>query len=195
MWSTLQRILIPSWPADRTKIGGQPIGDAWPLKVLAQGTEAQGSTSIAATIQPFHKLTQWLGYSLTVPFARVLGVKVINDDLGTGLPEYRNGGLFVDLGVLKLKPEIAQQHTAAGQDLPTFSPTEDAIVEWRSMTVALLDELFALVSARFAQLGTQLSMAQMLEAGTWKGGRELAAKLRPATKSSPIIIAGDGTLF
>jgi hypothetical protein len=58
-----------------------------------------------------------------------------------------------------------------------------------------LDELFILVSARFAEQGIKLNMAQMLEAGTWKGGRELAAKLRPDTKSSPILIDGDGTLF
>jgi hypothetical protein len=35
----------------------------------------------------------------------------------------------------------------------------------------------------------------MLEAGSWKSGRELAAKKRPETKSSPILIDGDGTLF
>ncbi|KAH8668829.1 hypothetical protein BX600DRAFT_460779 [Xylariales sp. PMI_506] len=190
LWSTLQRVLIPSWPADRPTIDGHPIGDAWPLKVLTDGAQSK-----AAAIQPFHKLTQWLGYSLTVPLQRVLGLEVVNTHLGTGLPEYRNGGLFVDLGVLSLKPEVAARHTAAGQELPTIAPTDDAIVEWRAMTVALLDELFKLISSKFAQEGVKLNMAQMLEAGTWKGGRELAAKFRPTTKSSPIIIDGDGTLF
>ncbi|KAH8693211.1 hypothetical protein BGW36DRAFT_302345 [Talaromyces proteolyticus] len=197
MWSVLQRILIPSWPADRPIIQGQPVGDAWPLQVLSQAitTGSSITTSTAGSIQPFHKLTQWLGYSIIVPFVRILGMKVTNEELGTGLPEYRNGGLFIDLGILSLKPEIEQQHTAAGEDLPRLPPTADAIVEWRAMTVALLDELFVLVSSKFAEQGTKLSMAQMLEAGTWKGGRELAAKLRPETKSSPIILDGDGTLF
>lgn len=194
MWSVLQRILIPSWPADRPTIDGQPIGDAWPLQILAQAAPTTLAKS-AEAIQPFHKLTQWLGYSLIVPFVRVLGMTVVNEELGTGLPEYRNGGLFVDLGILNLKPGIAQQHTIPSEQLPRLAPTADAIVEWRAMTVALLDELFVLVSARFAEQGIKLSMAQMLEAGTWKGGRELAAKLRPKTKSSPIILDGDGTLF
>lgn len=190
LWTTLQAILIPAWPKDRPTIDGQPIGDAWPLQILAQGT-----ADASAAIQPFHKLTQWLGYSLTVPFVRILGLGLVNDQLGTGLPEYRNGGLFVDLGALTLKPQVARANTSAGETLPCFSPTDDVIVEWRAMTVALLDELFQLVSAAFAAQGTTLSMAQMLEAGTWKGGRELAAKLRPTTKSSPILLNGDGTLF
>ncbi|EFX03998.1 conserved fungal protein [Grosmannia clavigera kw1407] len=199
LWSTLQAILIPAWPQDRPTINGRPIGDAWPLQVLAQRAERRSpkSTAAADAIQPFHKLTQWLGYSLTVPFVRILGLGVVNDQLGTGLPEYRNGGLFVDLGALTLKAAVAEANTdtAGGEVLPRFSPTEDVIVEWRAMTVALLDELFKLVSTTFAAKGTKLTMAQVLEAGTWKGGRELAAKLRPQTKSSPILLNGDGTLF
>lgn len=197
LWSTLQSALIPSWPKDRTHVYGKPVGDAWPLKVLEQTAKGAGTQITASTaIQPFHKLTQWLGYSLTVPFVRVLGFKVINAELGTGLPEYRNGGLFVDLGVLQLKPEVLKQGCAAsGQSLPIFPATSDPIVEWRAMTVALLDELHKIVSAQFAKEGVQLTMAQMLEAGTWKGGRELAAKHRPETRSSPILIEGDGTLF
>ncbi|EON96768.1 putative duf1688 domain protein [Phaeoacremonium minimum UCRPA7] len=197
LWSTLQDVLIPSWPKDRTHIDGKPVGDAWPLKVLELAAEKAGTSATAGTaIQPFHKLTQWLGYSLTVPFVRVLGFQVINGELGTGLPEYRNGGLFVDLGVLQLKPDVLKQGCAAsGQSLPMYSAISDTIVEWRAMTVALLDELHKLVSAQFAKEGVQLTMAQMLEAGTWKGGRELAAKYRPETRSSPILIDGDGTLF
>lgn len=196
LWSTLQSILIPSWPKNRTQIRGQPIGDAWPLRVLveAAGTDVKDAETVA--IQPFHKLTQWLGYSLTVPFVRILGLKAVNDDLGTGLPEYRNGGLFSDLEVLTLKPEVLEEgRKASGQELPMYPATGDVIVEWRAMTVALLDELFKIVSQEFAKQGVTLSMAQMLEAGTWKGGRELAAKFRPETKSSPILMDGDGTLF
>jgi hypothetical protein len=137
-----------------------------------------------------------MAYSLTVPFMRVLKREWRNLELGTGLPEYRNGGLFVDLGILKLKEATLNQGLESSKkELPIFDATGDVIVEWRAMTVALLDKLHELLSDRFAGQGVSLSMPQMLEAGTWKGGRELAAKFRPQTKSSPILIEGDGTLF
>ncbi|KAM5349775.1 hypothetical protein ACJ41O_006280 [Fusarium nematophilum] len=196
LWSALQKLLIPSWPKDRTHIDGQPVGDAWPLQVLAAQSKTDGNESPRHTIQPFHKLTQWLGYSLMVPFVRLLGVQWTNAELGTGLPEYRNGGLFVDLGVLVLKEQaLADGLQTSGQKLPGFSATSDVIVEWRAMTVALLDELHNVISEKFALEGVSLSMAQMLEAGSWKSGRELAAKYRPETRSSPILVLGDGTLF
>lgn len=116
--------------------------------------------------------------------------------LGTGLPEYRNGGLFVDMKVLQLKDSVLKQGLEASTtDLPKFSDKGDVVVEWRAMTVALLDELYSMITTRFSERGINLSMAQMLEAGTWKGGRELAAECRPLTRSSPILLDGDGTLF
>lgn len=132
---------------------------------------------------------------------RVLGLTVTNLTLGTGLPEYRNGGLFVDLGVLTLNSATLEDGRAQNsedtseQALPKYSAVGDTIVEWRAMTVALLDELYTIISAHFSKKGFELSMAQMLEAGTWKGGRELAAERRPSTRSSPILMDGDGTLF
>lgn len=194
LWSILQRILLPAWSSNRPRINDQPIGDAWPLRVLQDKSGDSGNPT--AGIHPFHKLTQWLGYSLTVPFMKVLKLKWINIETGTGLPEYRNGGLFVDMGVLKLKPEVLSKGIeASGQALPLFSSTGDVIVEWRAMTVALLDELHKLVNNILAPQGVSLSLPQLLEAGSWKSGRELAAKYRPETRSSPILIDGDGTLF
>ncbi|KAF5641679.1 DUF1688 domain protein [Fusarium sp. NRRL 25303] len=190
LWNTLQKLLIPAWPKTRTHIRGYPFGDAWPLAVLGD------SSSDTGIIQPFHKLTQWLGYSLKVPFIRILGREWTNTQLGTGLPEYRNGGLFVDMGVLTLNPQTLQAAQAAsGQDLPLLDATSDAIVEWRAITVALLDRVHVLISKRFAEKGVAITMAQMLGAGSWKAGREIAARLRPSTKSSPILIDGDGTIF
>ncbi|KAF4471915.1 urg3 [Fusarium albosuccineum] len=196
LWSSLQDALIPSWPSNRTVFEGKPIGDAWPLAVLAEIADKTGDKEEKNKIQPFHKLTQWLAYSLSVPFERQLGYKWKSRDLGTGLPEYRNGGLFVDLGVLKLKEkdlEVGKQ--ASGQALPQFDSSEDTIVEWRALTVALLDELHGTISKKFEAKGVTLSLLQMLEAGTWKSGRELAAELRPETKSSPILVISDGTLY
>ncbi len=117
-------------------------------------------------------------------------------ELGTGLPEYRNGGLFVDLQALQLKEATSVAGLeASGTKLPLFDATSDVIVEWRAMTVALLDRLHQVISEKFGAQGVHITMAQMLEAGSWKSGRELAALHRPETKSSPILIAGDGTLF
>ncbi|CAD0112397.1 unnamed protein product, partial [Aureobasidium uvarum] len=192
-WMTLQKLLIPIWPKDRTQIDGTPIGDAWPLAVLEKQNNGQDSNK---TIQPFHKLTQWLAYSLMVPFVRLGRYSWRNSELGTGLPEYRNGGLFVDLGVLTLKPKALERgQQTSGQELPMFKDSGDEIVEWRALTVALLDEVYNIIKKDMNEKGVQLSMAQMLEAGSWKSGRELAAQRRPETKSSPILIDGDGTLF
>ena len=131
-----------------------------------------------------------------MPFVRILELSWVNQDLGTGLAEYRNGGVFVDIEVLKLKADVLEQgRRHSGRELPQFEATSDVIVEWRAMTVALLDQLHMNLATRFSKDGISLSLCQMLEAGTFKAGRELAAKHRPASRSSPILISGDGTLF
>ena len=96
----------------------------------------------------------------------------------TGLPEYRNGGLLVDTGLLTLKKEDTEQglktyqkvNTSKGVEVvPTFEPGDDVIVEWRAVTVGFLDELLTAVNKRLGLDGnSKLSLAQMLEAGTWK---------------------------
>ncbi|KAH7357455.1 hypothetical protein BKA66DRAFT_473312 [Pyrenochaeta sp. MPI-SDFR-AT-0127] len=192
-WDVLQTLLIPVWPKDRTTVNNQSIGDAWPLSTLKnqQANTVEDETNY---IQPFHKLTQWLAYSLMVPFQRILGIQWTETDSLTALPEYRNGGLFVDLGVLSLKKDALDAGLkASGGDLPLFKANDDVIVEWRAMTLVLVDKLYELVLKRMD--GVHLTMAQLLEAGTWKSGREIAAKKRPETKSSPIIIESDGTVF
>lgn len=198
LWDILQKLLIPVWPSNRTRVRDCPVGDAWPLSTL--GATVGDKRPSAEVIQPFHKLTQWLAYSLTVPLQRLLGVQWENMHLMTGLPEYRNGGLFVDMGVLSLKPDVVKAATKDEKSqLCSFDASDDVIVEWRAMTVALLDRIAPLVVERLATSTNQpdltISMAQILEAGTWKAGRELAAKLRPETRSSPILVESDGTVF
>jgi hypothetical protein len=190
-WDVLQSLLIPIWPKDRTTIGGHPIGDAWPLSTLQKQAKSDNST---AGIQPFHKLTQWLTYSLMVPFVRILGIQWVNTESLTALAEYRNGGIFVDLGALSLKKEALERGLkASSQQLPLFDAGDDVIVEWRAMTVVLLDIVYKMILSRME--GVHLTLAQVLEAGTWKSGREIAAQRRPDTKSSPILIKSDGTVF
>jgi hypothetical protein len=88
---------------------------------------------------PFHKLSQWLAYSLIEPLEWA-GYEVVEIDGLTGLPEYRNGGLFLDSGVLRLKdPAEAERAHEVGSRL---------VVEWRALTVALLDRIAPLVRER-----------------------------------------------
>ena len=130
-------------------------------------------------------------------FSRFQNVTWINQELGTGLAEYRHGGIFIDIPMLQLKPNMLEEgQRNSGQSVPQFDVASDVIIEWRAMSIALLDELYEGIKGKFAQGKTPLSMSQMLEPGTFKAGRELAAKNRPSTKSSPILISGgDGTLF
>lgn len=198
LWSALQQVLLPIWPTDRTQVDGKAIGDAWPSSTLEKSAAYTKTHDATLAIQPFHKLTQWLTYSLMVPFTRILGLKWKNSQFLTGLPEYRNGGLFVDMGVLVLRENVLAQGLANSTEaLPLFNPSDDVIVEWRALTVSLLDITHKLVNERLIAAGAKnaLSLAQVLEAGTWKAGRILAAEKRPETKSSPILILSDGTLF
>jgi hypothetical protein len=130
-----------------------------------------------------------------VPFQRVLGKEWINVESLTALAEYRNGGLFVDFGVLSLKKDALDRGLkASGGNLPLFDAGDDVVVEWRAMTLVLIDILYEQILTRLDS-GVHLTLAQVLEAGTWKSGREIAAQRRPDTKSSPILINSDGTLF
>ncbi len=109
---------------------------------------------------PFHKLRQWLTYSLLEPFEWA-GVAVTGLDALTGLPEYRNGGLLLDTGVLRPRTPAGPRRTwTAGDEL---------VVEWRALTVALLDELAPLVRTRLGS-DAALPLACVLEGGTL-GGR------------------------
>lgn len=132
-------------------------------------------------VVPFHKLTQWLCYSLMEPMSRLLQIKFAGTELLTGLPEYRNGGLLVDTGLLTLKENDAKRGLVAfrtnsllkGQQtvevIPLFTTDDDVIVEWRAVTIGFLDELLVEVNGLLGLTGSdQLTLAQMLEAGTWK---------------------------
>ncbi|EWC47473.1 hypothetical protein DRE_00441 [Drechslerella stenobrocha 248] len=201
LWTVLCEGLTPIWPQSRTQLDGCSLGDAWQCSTMPPGQYWE-------RIIPFHKLTQWLTYSLMVPMSKLMGVKWVGEHLLTGLPEYRNGGLFIDTGLLTLKPQQAKRGLDAyhanskkeGQPnvevVPMFSAEDDVIVEWRALTVQLLDRLLPEVNKMLGLQGPEvLTLGQMLEAGTWKGGRELAEVSRPNTKEPPIMILSDGTVF
>jgi hypothetical protein len=170
--------LGPIWPS-RLTLAGLPLGDCWRHPLI------RGDDPATAGYVPFHKLSQWLSYSLIEPLVEA-GVEVTSIDGLTGLPEYRNGGLFVDLGVLKLRvPAMARAANTVDSPL---------VVEWRALTVALLDRIAPLVRERLGLRAEDFPLARVLEGGTWSAGRRIARALR-ADGGSPITVVSDGTVF
>ncbi len=67
------------------------------------------------------------------------------------------------------------------------------MVEWRALTVALLDDLAPLVRTRLGVDADRMPLACVLEGGTWAAGRASAQRLRAGLP--PLSIASDGTVF
>ncbi len=175
--TTVLDIFAPIWPG-RLELDGVNLGDIWRHPVVVGPDPTSG-------LVPFHKLSQWLTYSLVEPLEDA-GIVLERLDELTGLAEYRNGGLFVDLGVLEPRDiEAPERVHEVGSEL---------VVEWRALTVALLDELAPLVRRALGRDDGTLSLAKILEGGTWSAGRRIAAELR-ADASPPIRVDSDGTVF
>lgn len=177
LWNVLMNGLAPIWPPSRTALNGVSLGDAWPCQAMPY---SQGSSW--ESILPFHKLTQWLTYSLMQPMQSLLNMHFAGTELLTGLPEYRNGGLFIDLGVLTLKKDDMERGlqnyadygrrtgTKGVEVAPMFEPSDDVVVEWRGVTVGLLDVLCTEVNKALKKelAGNEMTLPQLLEAGSWK---------------------------
>ncbi len=162
--------ITPIW-SGRPDLDGIPLGDCWPVKDLGY--------------VPLHKLSQWLAYSLIEPLERA-DVRVTDIDGLTGLAEYRNGGLFIDLGVLvpRKASDMHKQHDV----------NDAFVVTWRSLTVALLDRVAPLVRERLGVSAEAFPLARVLEGGTWAAGRAIAREKR-ADGGPPLNIHSDGTVF
>jgi hypothetical protein len=158
------------WPGRET-LAGKPLGDVWRHTRFG--------------LLPFHKLSQWLSYSLFEPL-EAAGVVITDIDELTGLPEYRNGGLFLDGGVLELV-EPRQRELS-------HQVSSELVIEWRALTVALLDGLANVVRDQLGLSREALPLARILEGGSWRAGRVLAAELRPGA-TPPLSIDSDGTVF
>jgi len=169
--------LGPIWPS-RLTLGGIALGDCWRHPAMTTADATSG-------LVPLHKLSQWLAYSLIEPLQRS-GIDVTDIDGLTGLAEYRNGGLFVDTGVLTFRDAAD-----AGREHEVSSPL---VVEWRALTVALLDGVADGVRQRLGLDATSMPLAKILEGGTWAAGRRLARERR-ADASPPIKVISDGTVF
>jgi Protein of unknown function (DUF1688) len=75
-----------------------------------------------------------------------------------------------------------------------LDPASEPVVEWRALTVALLDRLAPEVRARLGNSAAEFPLACVLEGGSWAAGREIAFERRP-DGSAPITIVSDGALF
>ena len=158
----------------RVEVAGVKLGDVWFHPAVADDG-----------LVPFHKLSQWLTYSLLEPLQE-LGLEITNLDALTGLPEYRNGGLCLDLGLINVKDS---------QILRSQNPvSSEVIVEWRAMTVILLDRIAVRVREKLGMSASELPLVKILQGGTWTAGRKIAAELRTGGVP-PIQIESDGTVF
>jgi hypothetical protein len=175
--SELLQQLGPIWPS-RLSLGGIALGDCWNHPALTTNDATSG-------LMPLHKLSQWLAYSLIEPL-QTAGIRVTDIDGLTGLAEYRNGGLFVDAGVLAFRhaEDASREHEVA-------SPL---VVEWRALTVALLDRIADGMRQRLGLDAASMPLAKILEGGTWAAGRRLARERR-TDASPPVKIISDGTVF
>jgi hypothetical protein len=174
--SLLLETLADIWPYS-TQLGGVNIGDVGRHDV-AQSADPTGG------LVPFHKISQWLTYSLLEPLEWA-GATLTDLNALTGLPEYRNGGLFVDSGVIRIE---------RGNLVEPFDPRSTLVVEWRALTVILLDLLAEKVRTALKMDAEQLPLARLLQGGSWTAGRRIAFERRPAG-TPPIRVATDGTTF
>ena len=166
----LRTVLValgPIWP-------GRPFGDCGRHRAVP-----------GDGLVPFHKLSQWLTYSLVEPLQDA-GIAVTDLDGLTGLAEYRNGGLFFDLGIVEPRDPLLTARL--------LDPQDEAVVEWRALTIFLLDRLAERVRALLGKSAAEFPLACVLEGGSWEAGRRIAATRRTGG-SPPLTIASDGTLF
>jgi hypothetical protein len=173
----LLRHLGSVWPS-RITLGGIGLGDCWRHPAIIAGDATQG-------LMPLHKLAQWLAYSLIEPIERA-GIAVTDLNGLTGLAEYRNGGLFIDTGVLAFRD--------SGAGRARHNVDSALVIEWRALTVALLDRLAGLVRRRLGRDAEALPLPKILQGGTWAAGRAIARQMR-ADGSAPVNVASDGTVF
>jgi hypothetical protein len=160
------------WPG-RVKVAGVNLGDIWTYSKVPGGLAA------------FHKLSQWMTYSLIEPLIEA-GFELVDIEKLTGLAEYRNGGLLLDRGLISLKDASLLQ--------ASHKPGSDLIIEWRGLTVSLLDRIGDEVREKLGKTAADFPLAKVLEGGTWWAGRKAAKALR-ADSSPPLKIESDGTVF
>jgi hypothetical protein len=77
LWEALLVGLSDIWPKDRIHLNGESLGDVWRCESLM---EVAGKDRKEDGYAPFHKLTQWMTYSVIEPLEVVLGVQITGQD-------------------------------------------------------------------------------------------------------------------
>lgn len=172
--SQLLQCLSGLWPAGH-EIAGTPIGDCWRHAAVRADDLTDGWV-------PFHQHLQWLTYSLVEPFESA-GILVRGLDALTALPGRHQASLMLDTGVLRLRePVIATE---------LREPGDEAIVEWRALTLALHEDLAPRLREILGLDEKHCPMGCILEGGTRAAGQMLAARLRDG---APALRVSDGAL-
>ena len=177
----LVELLLPaltSLTPGRYALGGVPLGDTGTHPRMIFGDETDG-------LVPFHQTAQWLTYSLIEPLVWS-GFEVLDLDGLTGLADPWNGSLMLDLGLLRLRnPALAQS---------VHPPDSQVAVEWRALTLALIDKVADGVRRRLGRTAETFPLVCVLEGGTSIAGRRIARERR-ADGSPALAIAADPTVL
>ena len=179
LWEIIIEGMEYLWDDSDSQIVGMN-GDMWvytPLKIKGV---------VGSDIIPFHKLSQWLTYSI-IEVLELFGFNFTDMANMTALAEYRNGGLLIDTGII-----IPKDVTSLDK---VFNVGAELIVEWRALTICIIDVIYDKVREHYASKNNvNLTMSQILEGGTWKAGRIIANSIRKNGRS-PINIRSDGNVF
>ncbi|OMH84924.1 Protein urg3 [Zancudomyces culisetae] len=172
LWEVISIGLLDVWPKAGAELSGKSLGDAWVCKLLEKkGVSCDGVSP--SGIVPFHKLSMWLTWSLTEVLSRVGSIEVLDLAMLTGLPEYRNGGLLVDMGVIGFKSDFENKFkgkvVVQGEDnTPLYEVDSEIIVQWRCLTIVVLDKLHDIMTETLGVDKNTFTLSMLLEGGTWK---------------------------
>ncbi len=173
------------WPG-RLMLDGTNLGDTWAYSPLSEGPLCEGPLREGAQgYVPFHKLSQWISYSVIETLANN-GFTVTGVEELTGLAEYRNGGLMLDSGLISLRNPTDTEIL--------WAPGSEIIIEWRALTICLLDKIGEKIVQSLNTTAAQFPLAKVLEGGTWAAGRKLALQKRN-NLTPPLNIKSDATVF
>ncbi len=169
--------LGPIWSGS-WELAGRPLGDTW----VHRGLVCEDVTS---GLMPFHRPAQWLAQSLIEPLVWA-GFEIVDLDGLTGLPDRLAGGLFVDGGVLRPRDPSALVAVHGIED--------ELVVEWRALTIALLDRLAGIVRQELGRNALNFPLTCVVEGGVRPAARALARERRP-DGTAAIPVEGDPFAF
>lgn len=159
-----------------TTVDGAALSDVW-------RHAAAGGAGPSEGLLPLHRNAQLLAYSLIEPLEEAGHTVADVGDL-TALPDAWAGGLLIDgeLLVPRLEGTVAVVHSASSE----------VVIEWRALTVSLLDRVAEAVRKELGVSAEALPVGHLLPAIRAAG--RAAAHDRRGADIPPIRVDGDGVL-